>query len=687
MQVKSIGDNEMNQPLLKQQNQSVSTEQSKALINIERKFRPEIEGLRVIAALLVAVYHIWFNRVSGGVDVFFVISGFLITTSIISTINRTGKFSFGAYITKLAKRLLPSVFCILGIVLILSWFLLPDSILSKTIREVFASMFFYQNWQLAFSSTDYLDASQMKSPVEHFWALSIQGQFYIIWFLVFSLVLFIIKKYKLTKVKTLINTILGVLFVSSFIYSIYLTAVDQPWAYFITMTRVWEFALGSLLCINLSSIKVNKYIATVIGWLGLIGLILTGIVFDVSEMFPGYVAIWPMTCALFIVLSGTRDTKFGIKRFLGSPIMVKLGGISFGIYLWHWVILEFYRYNVQETPGIIVGLLIIISSVVLSFLMTRFIEAPIRSSANNKFAFSRLAILGCVNLLLIGSFVADIYREQSKPEKVISTKDYPGALAVKKPDDVPDVEPLPALSDVFNDLPKAHLDGSNQGLKDSDLKVGEYGETENYDATIALVGSSHSEHWLGALLKATKNEKYRILNITRSGTRFSTGYADDEMKGIWVNHALDYLKNEDVDLIVAQATAADTSSKEIQQQMIDQLQFVKDEYDIEVLAIRDSPRYNFNVLESLETSGLEKTAKKMNETDNQKDESFWKQFEKENKSLYKIDLTDYFKINGKFQPIIGNIVIHRDDRHLTNTYSESFAPIFKDKVNSILKDK
>ncbi|HWL27067.1 MAG TPA: acyltransferase, partial [Ureibacillus sp.] len=283
----------MNEPLAKSGSKlrsEIDRIQNRPLINIEGKFRPEIEGLRVVAALLVAVYHIWLNRVSGGVDVFFVISGFLITTSIVSTINRTGEFRFRLYVTKLMKRLLPSVFFILGMVLVLSWFLLPESILNKTIREVFASMFFYQNWQLAFSSTDYLDSSQMKTPVEHFWALSIQGQFYMIWFLVFTFILLLIKKYKVTKVKTLINTILGVLFVSSFIYSIYLTNINQPWAYFITMTRVWEFTLGSLLCINLSLIKVNKYIATVIGWLGLIGLILTGIVFNVSEMFPGYIA-------------------------------------------------------------------------------------------------------------------------------------------------------------------------------------------------------------------------------------------------------------------------------------------------------------------------------------------------------------------------------------------------------------
>ncbi|MFJ8070575.1 acyltransferase family protein [Peribacillus sp. NPDC096447] len=657
------------------------------LINTESKFRPEIEGLRVVAALLVAVYHIWLNRVSGGVDVFFVISGFLITTSIVSTINRTGEFRFRPYVTKLMKRLLPSVFFILAIVLVLSWFLLPKSILDKTIHEVFASMFFYQNWQLAFSSTDYLDSSQMKTPVEHFWALSIQGQFYIIWFLLFTLILFLIKKYKLTKVKTLINTILGILFVSSFIYSIYLTSVNQPWAYFITMTRVWEFALGSLLCINLSSIKVNKYIATVIGWLGLIGLILTGIVFNVSEMFPGYIALWPMTCALFIVLSGTRDTKYGVKRFLGSPVMVKLGGIAFGIYLWHWVLLEFYRYNVQETPGFIVGTLIIISSIALSFLMTRYIEEPIRSSKDNKFSFKRLGIMGSLNVLLIASLLIGVYIDQNKLENNINDKNYPGALAVKNPDDIPDQEPIPSYSEVFDDLPQAHLDGSNQGLKESDLKIGEYGETENYDATIALIGSSHSEHWLGAILQATKDDNYRVLNMTRSGTRFSTGYADDDLKGIWVNNVLDYLKDADVDLVISHATASDTPNNKIQQQMVDQLQYVKDEYGIEVLAVRDDPRYSFNVLESLETDGLEETTKKMNSVDNQKDESFWRQFEKENKSLHKIDLTDYFKVNGKFQPIIGNVIIYRDNRHLTNTYSESFGPIFEEKINEIGLDR
>lgn len=665
----------------------VSGQPGQKRIDIESRFRPEIEGLRTVAALLVAIYHIWFNRVSGGVDVFFVISGFLITTSIISTINRTGEFKFLPYVTKLLKRLLPSVLFILGVVLVLSTFLLPASILGKTIREVVASMFFYQNWQLAVSSTDYLDATQMKSPVEHFWALSIQWQFYMIWFVLFSFILWLMNKYQIRSIKTVLNGLLGFLFVTSLAYSIYLTEVNQPWAYFITPTRVWEFALGSLLCVNLSAIRVPKWIATIIGWVGLIGLLTTGVLFNVSQMFPGYIALWPMTCALMIVLSGTQETRFGLKRFLGSKPMVKLGGIAFGIYLWHWVLLEFYRYNVQQTPGLLVGTLIIVASIGLSYLMTEWIEKPIRTSTVNRTAFKKLGALLTVNVLLIGSLLGLAYMEEQELKQAVSKNKYPGALAIEQTLPVPKQDPFPSYANVFNDLPLVHTDGSNQGLQKTEAKVGEYGKTKDYKATIALVGSSHSEQWFGALHEAIKGTDIRLLNLTRSGTRFSTGYEPDSLKGIWNQNVLNYLKDADVDLIISHVTAADASKDSIHQQMVDQMQFVKDEYGIDGLALRDNPRYDFNVLEALETTSIADTTKQMNTQPNQTDEAYWKQFEKTNQSLHKLDLTRYFHVKGEYRPVIGNVVIYRDNSHMTNTYAESFAPMFKKKLDEVLADK
>ncbi len=659
----------------------------KNIIDIERKFRPEIEGLRIVAALLVAIYHIWFGKVSGGVDVFFVVSGFLITTSIISTINKTGEFKFWPYISKLMKRLFPLAFIIILVVLILSIFFLPSTIFDKTIKGTFSSMFYYQNWQLAISNTDYLDANQMKSPFEHYWAMSIQGQFYIIWFILFSGILLLIKKYGLSNGKRLVNVVLGFLFIVSFIYSVYLTAINQPLAYFITFTRVWEFALGGLLCINLSSIKISNIAAEIIGWIGLIGLILTGALFDVSTMFPGYIALWPMTCALLIILSGNKETKYGVKNFLSMPIMIKLGGVSFGIYLWHWVLLSFYKYNISENPGIVAGLLIILLSIALSFITTKYIETPIRNAKFNKLAFKRIGYIALVNILLIAGLVSHNQYVKIQDKKAVANKDYPGALSINlDKDKIKENKPKPEFANVFDDLPQSHLDNSNQSMSKSEVKVGKYGKQKDYKATIALVGSSHSEHWLGAVIKAAEENDYRVINITRSGTRFSTGYKKNTLQDDWVKNVENYLeKADDIDLVLSHVTASDTESEKIQQQMVDQLLKVKNNYGIEVMALRDIPRYDFNVSEELEKHGEKDTIERMNKGNRQLDETFWEQISNEEKDLPQFDPSEYFKVNGKYRPIIGNIVVYRDMDHMTNTYSETFGPILGDEIKKVVK--
>lgn len=659
----------------------------KNIIDIERKFRPEIEGLRIVAALLGAIYHIWFGKVSGGVDVFFVVSGFLITTSIISTINKTGEFKFWPYISKLMKRLFPLAFIIILVVLILSIFFLPSTIFDKTIKETFSSMFYYQNWQLAISNTDYLDANQMKSPFEHYWAMSIQGQFYIIWFILFSGILLLIKKYGLSNGKRLVNVVLGFLFIVSFIYSVYLTAINQPLAYFITFTRVWEFALGGLLCINLSSIKISNIAAEIIGWIGLIGLILTGALFDVSTMFPGYIALWPMTCALLIILSGNKETKYGVKNFLSMPIMIKLGGVSFGIYLWHWVLLSFYKYNISENPGIVAGLLIILLSIALSFVTTKYIETPIRNAKFNKLAFKRIGYIALVNILLITGLVSHNQYVKIQDKKAVASKDYPGALSINlDKDKIKENKPKPEFANVFDDLPQSHLDNSNQSMSKSEVKVGKYGKQKDYKATIALVGSSHSEHWLGAVIKAAEENDYRVINITRSGTRFSTGYKKNTLQDDWVKNVENYLeKADDIDLVLSHVTASDTESEKIQQQMVDQLLKVKNNYGIEVMALRDIPRYDFNVSEELEKHGEKDTIERMNKGNRQLDEAFWEQISNEEKDLPQFDPSEYFKVNGKYRPIIGNIVVYRDMDHMTNTYSETFGSILGDEIKKVVK--
>ncbi|MEB7414501.1 acyltransferase [Mammaliicoccus sciuri] len=654
-------------------------------INLDKKFRPEIEGLRVIAALLVAIYHIWFGKVSGGVDVFFVVSGFLITTSIISKYNKTGSFKFIPYITGLIKRLFPSVITVLLVTVILSFFLLPESILGKTIKEIIASLFYYQNWQLASSSTDYLNKDQMKTPVEHFWAMSIQGQFYIIWFVIFSLIFMLYKKYTNLKVINVINLCLGTLFIVSLSYSIYLTHVNQPWAYFHTFTRVWEFSLGGLLAINLNKIKINRLVASLIGWLGLIGLILTGIIFNVSTMFPGYIALWPMLCAVFILVSGNYETKYGVKKFLGSSIMVKVGGLSFGLYLWHWVILSFYQYHNNERPGIVLGICMILLSWLLSYFMTRYIEKPIRTASSDKIAFKKLGIGLAIQLLAIASLYFVIFNNPFEKEKVALSENYPGAMAAEKHVKVKEgVEAIPEFSKIRNESPDSTRDKVHQKIGESKVLVGEYSKKENYDKTIALVGSSHAQHWLGALQKAAEEGNYRVLSMTKSGCVLTTKDSDRDCTE-WNKNLIKELDKQDVDLVVTTADSSTDVNGQIDPLQLKQYQNITNT-KTPIMAIRDNPRYEFNVPETLDKFGEQETIKKMNAKQRLPKVSKWDQLEQKPANTKYVDYTSYFKENGKFAPVIGNVIVYMDKGHISNSYSKTFGPKIKKDIEQYFKE-
>ena len=657
-------------------------------IELERKFRPEIEGLRIVAALLVAVYHIWFNRISGGVDVFFVISGFLITTSIVSKYNRTGEFKFFPYIFNLLKRLLPSIIVVVFTTALISIFLLPKSIIEKTFNEAVASLLYYQNWQLAVSNTDYLDQEQMSTPFEHFWAMSIQGQFYIIWFLIFTVIFFILKRNNISGMK-LVNIFLGSLFILSFLYSIYLTEVNQPWAYFDVGTRVWEFSLGGLLVVNLARIKINPFFGDILGWMGLIGLFLTGIVFDVSTMFPGYVALWPMLCASAILISGNIDTKYGVKSFLGSKWMMKAGSYAFGLYLWHWVLLSFYQYHFEGTPDFFVGLAIIIISFVLSWLMTEFIEYPVKSMQLGK---KPIAVLGSGLILTLAVLFGLYFYHQSTitdidGEYIIDG--HPGALVIADDVRVEQKEFIPSFAQAKNDLPVSYADGNSVPRTSDTPKIGEYGVVENYEYTIALVGSSYSAHWLGALQQFAEVENVRILNIIQGGSRFSTDHDNGTPQKSWNDKAIEYLhENKDnIDLVVATSDIGVAELPEPPEGMAEQLNIIGDEVGLPVMAIRGNQRFGFNIVEHLEQYGYESTKEKMMKVEPISETHPWELVDYKSPNIYPVDYTEYFKVNDEYEPVIGNVLIYYDGGHINNTYSKTMGPILQEDAMKIIKNQ
>src|SRR5699024_6554440 len=488
-------------------------------------------------------------------------------TSLLSRYARDGYINFFNFIFGLLKRLLPNALLVLTVVLIASYFIMPEYRHAGIIKEIFASIFYFENWQLAISGTDYLNQGNEKSPVQHFWAMSIQGQFYVIWFLVISLAILIHKKFKIEFKRSFLGILLT-LIVMSFIFSVYLTGVNQPLAYFDTRTRVWEFGLGGLLLLIIYRIKLPESLSTIMGWSGLVILLSTGLLLDVENSFPGYIALLPVMAAVFRLVVGENTSILGVERFLGSKLMVWLGGLSYGLYLWHWPLLSFYYVIFDTTDvNILHGILIILISLILSYLPNRFLENPINQLiGKNNFTFKKflpiILQLGAV-IILLGVWFIGSELKSLQQENLAGNSGYPGALAEEILFSPEGTEPIPALENAKDDRADAYADGCQVSPGDSEVEICEYGNTDDYDYTIALVGGSKSTHWLPSLQELGDN--YRILNVTKSGCRFSLdnseSIADDCYE--WNTKVVDELAEYDPDAVVPLADVARPGYEEV----------------------------------------------------------------------------------------------------------------------------
>lgn len=659
------------------------------MVSQEKRFRLEIEGLRAIAAMLVAIYHIWLNRVSGGVDVFFIVSGFLITTSLFSMYRKTNGIQVFEYLVKLMKRLVPSAWFIAMSTFVVSFVLVSPHTRPQFFNEFLASLFYFENWRLAFDAVDYLAQTNEASPYQHYWALGIQFQFYLIWLLLFKVAMIIKWSFKKVDFHKIIFTSLVAIVVVSFIYSVYLTNVNQPVAYYHTFTRVWEFGLGGILAMTIHRVTLPKVVAWLFGWIGLIGLLLCGIILQVSTIFPGYAALWPTMSAVLILLAGNTSTRFSAYNILAAKPLVSFGKVSYAFYLWHWPILViFLSYFDRGTVSIKAGLAIIALSVALAYFTIYVVETPIRQIRSST-KQTALALLGAIVLVAGG---LTVYYQQVIPNQKIVTDygEHPGILAHQLGSD-------PYYYDeetVLPDLNLGRLDMAEvyeKGCFQSDGKIDNlecaFGALEDYDYTIALVGGSHSAHWQPMLAQFGEENNVRIQTMLKGNCRFSTEDTTDYPECVeWFDIVTERLLEDPPDLIVTIGDVSGGGWEVVPDGFIEAWK-IYEEANIPLFLIRDTPRYPDLIPKCVRESdgdGIE-------ECKVPRDEIILEPSALEKSSYlpegaHTIDVTDYFCDEDYCYPVIGNVVMFFDDNHITATLSRTFAPIFKEPLLKALKD-
>ncbi|WP_238780426.1 acyltransferase family protein [Prescottella equi] len=345
--------------------------------------RLDIQGLRMVAVILVVLSHLFHWPQGGfiGVDVFFVISGFLITGSLLHTLEKTGRISFSSFYRRRVRRIVPAATLTLVVTVACAYLVFTESRFKSTVLDALAAFFFVSNWRFGVEGTDYFNADGPVSALQHYWSLSVEEQFYFVWpVVILAIGLIATRRAWSKRARVAVSAgVMGAAVAGSFIYSVLDTASNPTWAYFSTLTRVWELGVGALLAITISWFeRIPDAARPFIAWTGL-AMITVG-AFAISETGGGFPAPWaavPVLGSAMVIGAGVA----GEQRFLQvltNKVSTYIGDISYSLYLWHWPVIILLGVLIDSGPYYYIGALGLMFGI--SIAAYHLFENPIRES-------------------------------------------------------------------------------------------------------------------------------------------------------------------------------------------------------------------------------------------------------------------------------------------------------------------
>jgi peptidoglycan/LPS O-acetylase OafA/YrhL len=346
-----------------------------------RRFRPDIEGLRAIAVGLVLVFHAYGTPFSGGfvgVDVFFVISGFLITDILLREHSKTGRVSILGFYGRRARRILPASALVVVATVIAAYYFLGFLTGNEVAVAAKWTAVFAANIHFGFVGTDYFGSRLPPSPLLHMWSLGVEEQFYLVWPGLFLLLVLIVRG---THHRRALAASLIAIIAASFAWSVFQTGAHPTWAYFSPFTRACELGLGALIAVLGPVINEKlklRWAAEALASCGLVGIASSALLLNSSTSYPGAVIAWPVVSAALLIAAGCTDIRTFVERCLSLRPMQWFGARSYSLYLWHWPILTIAaQYLVRHMSGWqTTGLLLL--TILASTLSYRLVENPVR---------------------------------------------------------------------------------------------------------------------------------------------------------------------------------------------------------------------------------------------------------------------------------------------------------------------
>ncbi|GLY15907.1 acyltransferase [Kineosporia sp. NBRC 101677] len=648
-------------------------------------FRGDIQGLRAVAVLVVLLYHTGLGPSGGfiGVDVFFVLSGFLITGLLVREHEKTGRISLPQFWARRARRLLPASALVLLVTCVGARWYLPASQWQSIGQDAMAAAAYVVNWRLAAESVDYLAEGSLASPLQHYWSLAIEEQFYVVWPLLLSVLL-------LARRRAVATAVIGLVVVVSL--TLALTTYSAQ-TYFTTHTRVWELAAGALCAVAFARRPLpqgRSLVAALLSWAGLAMILVALFVVKPETMWPGPLTVLVVAGTMLLLRYG--PSAGGARLVLALPPMRWLGDISYSLYLWHWPLVVFAQVDGELTRT--EGLSIVGIGVVLATLTYYLVEGPARKA--RFWAPSALGIAGGLTLTLVAVGSGTALAHSRSVE--VPVQPLGAAAAYPAQDSASALAPPPERAK--DDNGEIYERGCASNYASSDPRPCVFDHSKGPNAPVVyVVGDSKAGQWAPALLVLAQQHGWKLVSMTKAGCPFSDihrlltpdeGYTTCEP---WNQAVLEEIRAHPPTLLVTtqlqfyrsvkdgRPLPGEANRQELIRGMAVRLQQMHD-LDVPVLAMAETPRMGEDVAAcvSLHLDDLDACAKPRDSV--LKGLVVGKAAEETDTPV--ADLTDRVCAAYLCPPVIGDVLVYRDDHHLTATFSRTLAPFLDEEMARVL---
>lgn len=678
------------------------------------QFRPDIEGLRAIAVGLVLLYHAGITFVPGGfvgVDVFFVISGFLITGMLLREVQRTGRVSLTSFYAKRVRRLLPAASLVLVASAMLVWAVGPETQRSVYGGDVIASALSLVNWRFAGRAIDYQAQGIAASPVQHFWSLSVEEQYYFLWPILLLIVALFVRRWHTSVIVPSVIVLL-VISATSFVWSVIYSDAAPASAFFVTTTRLWELGVGALVATGaLLWTRLPAWSAIALGWGGLVAVVGSALVFGASSNWPGSLALVPTLGTAAIIIAGTRERTQSPALLRWKPALW-LGGLSYSLYLWHWPLLVAAGWQWGEL-GQKRALLVVLIAVIPAWLSYKLVETPVRR-AKGLAGSPRFALSVGANLAALGVIVGLLVSASTPRETPVlaaqgligaETLEFDGAKVTGIDASVSDDPYSPAAANASEDRPMAYANDCHRDQRSTEPAMCPSGKIGS-DKRIVLAGDSKAALWSDALDAVANTQGWELVLATKSACHFADILVNDG-DGRPYTSCIDYDANllsqmlaDPPDAVVVSQGASkgfdaegELSEGAMRDALIQQWTTLEDA-GIDVIVLlnnpspQDLPAGGGQVPECVAEFSTSYDKCAFDRAGGVAASSAVTQLAAASAvpGIDVLDMTDVFCNETLCPPVIGNVLLYRQGTHITDSYLLSTTKILDSRLAAILED-